>query len=155
MTWQAAVAEALKSAPHASKIYWFHGLDRFEGWEKFVQWLVQRRNGIRFSHKSRDSVALRYTGQRIVVFALTGVAPGERVDHVFESMQKLKSGVLFCPENGVKTFPTPHVVVFADFPVPCKKRALAEAAETPAAEVKVEVKVEAEVKVEVKVEAPA
>ena len=136
MTWHAAVAEALKSEPHASKIYWFHGLDRFQGWGKFVQWLVQRRDAIRFSHKARDSVALRYTGQRIVVFSLAGVAPGAEVDHVFDSMRKLKAGVLFCPEKGVKTFAPPHVLVFAEFPVPRKKQAVAEtpaqAAETPA-----------------------
>jgi hypothetical protein len=50
-------------------------------------------------------------------------------------MRKLKAGVLFCPENGVKTFPTPYVVVFADFQVPRKKRAEAVApAEAPEAE---------------------
>jgi hypothetical protein len=116
MTWQAALAEALKSEPHASKIYWVHDLDRYEAWEMFVQWLVQRRNGIRFSHNARTSVALRYTDQRIVIFVLAGVATGEHVDHVFDSIRNLKAGVLFSPKNGVKTFPPPHVLVFADFP---------------------------------------
>jgi len=132
MTWQPLVVDALRSEPHASKIYWFHGLDRFAGWEVFVQWLVQRRDAIRFSHRARTSVALRYTGQRIVVFSLAGVAPDADIEHVFENMRKLKSGVLFCTEQGVKTFAPPHVLVFADFPVPRKKQAVAPAEETPA-----------------------
>jgi hypothetical protein len=40
--------------------------------------------------------------------------------------------VLFCTEQGVKTFAPPHVLVFADFPVPRKKQAVAPAEETPA-----------------------
>ncbi len=79
-------------------------------------------DAIRFSHRARTSVALRYTGQRIVVFSLAGVASGDDVEHAFDSMRKLKAGVLFCTENGVKTFAPTHVLVFADFPVPRKTR---------------------------------
>jgi hypothetical protein len=119
--WHAQVAEALVNKPHPKKIYWFHGLHQFQGWQLFVQCLVKRHNAISFTHRSRTSVALRYTGQRIVIFSLEGVAAGDDVEHVFENIRKLKEGVIFCTLHGVKTFAPPHVLVFAEFPVPGKK----------------------------------
>ena len=141
MSWQ-AMLEALKGEPHKSQIFWFHDLQRFLGWETFVKYLVKRCGAISFTHKARTSVARLYAGQRIVVFSLAGVAASDDLKHIYDDMWKLKSGVLFCTESGVKTFPTPHVVVFADFPVPrssgpraplAPEKAIAEApAEAPA-----------------------
>lgn len=130
--------EALQAEPHKSKIFWFHDLTRFFGWETFVKYLVKRRGAISFTHKARTSVARRYAGQRIVVFLLAGVAAGEDLEHIYDEMWKLKSGVLFCTESGVKTFATPHVVVFADFPVPLSSGPRADAAEEAPADAPVE-----------------
>jgi hypothetical protein len=116
MSWPAMV-ETLKSEPHESKIFWFHDLKQFTGWKKFVQYLVKRCGAISFTHKARTSVAQQYAGQRIMVFSLVEVAASDDLEHVYDDMRKLKSGVLFCTECGVKTFPMQHVVVFADFPV--------------------------------------
>lgn len=145
MSWQAMV-EALKGEPHESQIFWFHDLKRFLGWKQFVKYLVKRCGAISFTHKARTSVARLYAGQRIVVFSLAEVAASDNLEHIYDDMWKLKSGVLFCTETGVKTFPTPHVVVFADFPVP--RSSVARAPPAP-------VKAIAEAPAEAPVEAPA
>jgi len=125
MSWTEAVCCALKAEPHPNKIFWFHDLTRFAGWQVFVHDMVKREGAIYFSHKGNKSVAHRYAGQRVVIFSLAGApAAGESLECVFENMRKLKSGVLFCTKTGVKTFRTPHVVVFADFPVPHGSKAL-------------------------------
>ena len=121
--WQQKVAEALKGAPNPNKIYWFNELGRFPEWVKFVEYLVRQRNAISFSHKSSRSVAMRYDGQPVVIFTLPEASTREDAEHVLESIQKLKAGVLFCPKRGVQTFAQPHVLVFAEMPYPGAKRA--------------------------------
>ena len=129
--WQQEVAKALKGAPNPNKVFWFYELAHYPDWMKFVEYLVRQRNAISFTHKSRRSVATRYDGQPVVIFSLPKASTREDAEHVLESIQKLKAGLLFCPERGVQTYAQPHLLVFAEVPYPGAKRAAP--AEPPAA----------------------
>jgi hypothetical protein len=116
--WQAHVSTKL-AGPASSNIFWLHDLQRFAGWQWFVQYLKKAHDAICFTNVTAEGVADAYAFQRVVVFNLAGCTADDNIDHVLSYIRKLKAGgPLFCSMRGVLEFHPPHVIVFADFPIP-------------------------------------
>jgi hypothetical protein len=117
-TWQAHLARALQG-PVSKNMYWLHDLQRFAGWQSFVQMLKKEHGAICFTNKTAPGVHDAYDGQHVVVFNLAGCTADDNIDHVMSYIRKLKrGGPLWGTVRGVQTFNPPHVLVFADFPAP-------------------------------------
>ena len=121
-TWQDVMMQALEGQPVAKKVFWLHDLKRFEGWKAFVKHLIKERGAICFTHKTTAEVADVYESQRIVVFCLEGCEQTDNIKPVMRRIAELKRGINFCSERGVQMFSPPHVVVFADFAMPEKRK---------------------------------
>lgn len=114
--------QALQEAPLPKKMFWLSDLNKFKGWQDFVKWLKKERGAICFTHKTTAEVPDAYDGQRIVVFCLEGCKETDNIKPVLRRIADLKRGLHFCSVRGVQMFERPHVVVFADFPMPEKSK---------------------------------
>ena len=131
--WQAHVAKRL-AGPVPASIWWMHDFERFAGWKSFLQWLKKAQHAICFTNETAENVADAYAFERVVVFNLAGCTANDNIDHVLSYIRKLKKGgPLFCTQRGVlDRFDPPHVIVFADFPMPRPRLLPAKPAEAPA-----------------------
>lgn len=115
--WQAEVLAHIEQAPHDRAIFWVYGLEGNEGKSLLTKYLVSK-GGCLLSGTVAD---MRYAWS---VEHKVGIFDIERthgdLKSVVQMAESLKNG-MFCSskyESGMKTFPTPHVIFFANEPPP-------------------------------------
>lgn len=116
--WQEHVLRVLREDPNPREILWVHETRGNVGKSRLATYLVAEHNAIELHGKVAD-MAHGYSDNPIVVFDLARTR-GDCVNHIYEFAEKLKNGRFFSPkyESGMKIFPPPHVVFFANFAPP-------------------------------------
>lgn len=112
--WQASVLDLLKEEPHDRQILWVHDGIGNHGKTYLAKYLVQEYKAFYTNGGKSVDLAYAYQGEPVVIF-----------DYVRDSkefvgygvIEQLKNGILMSTkyESGVKRFPVPHVMVFANF----------------------------------------
>ncbi|CAI9733846.1 Hypothetical predicted protein [Octopus vulgaris] len=111
--WQFRLIQELKKKPDPRKIIWYCDPVGNSG-KAYLSRYLQTIDGIRFENGRSVDIKYKYDGRRIVVFDYTR----SQKDHInYDVIESIKNG-LICSTKYVpvtKTFPIPHVVVFANF----------------------------------------
>lgn len=112
--WQQRIIDIIKSEPHPRRIYWILDLEGGKGKTYLAKHLVSKYNAF-YSNGGRSAdVCHAYQYQRIAIFDYVREAQ-EYVN--YGVIEQIKNGILSSPkyESTMKTFDTPHVIVFANF----------------------------------------
>lgn len=117
-TWQKAVLDFLLQPADPRSIVWVHSTRGEMGKSRFAHHLLCEHNAIELHGKVSD-MAYGYNEEPIVVIDLARTQ-ADNVKHLYEFAEKLKNGAVYSPkyESGLKMFPAPHVVFFANFAPP-------------------------------------
>lgn len=113
--WQYHLVRYVENEPSKRKIKWYVDLEGNKGKTFMSIFLVVRHGAFRCENGRSQDLIHAYKGERIVVFDFSR-SQEEHINYcVIESM---KNGIMFSPkyESGMKMFPPPHVIVFANFP---------------------------------------
>lgn len=112
--WQGNVIDMIQSEPSERQILWLYDASGGTGKTMLGRYLVDHYGAFYSNGGKHTDICYAYDGQRVAVF-----------DYVRESeqyvnygvLEQIKNGILFSPkyESGLKRFPTPHVVVMANF----------------------------------------
>jgi len=112
--WQSKVIEMVKSPADDRQILWIYDLKGGAGKTVLAKYLVDHHAAFYSNGGKHTDIVHAYKGEPVAIF-----------DYVRESesyvnygvLEQLKNGICFSPkyESGMKRFPTPHVVVFANF----------------------------------------
>lgn len=113
-TWQIDLLSDICGDPDPRQIIWIHDSIGGTGKSTMARYLVSNHGAIILSGQKRD-IHYAYTGQRIAIFDVARAA-SEYIP--YEAMEDIKNGFFFCEKysSGMKTYPTPHVIVFANVP---------------------------------------
>jgi len=114
--WQFALLEALAAPADDRHIMWFTDVQGAAGKSTFVRkYLSDHPAGAIVLHGKLADMAHAYNGERVVFFDVSRTQ-AEHMDHLYSFAESLKNGVFFSGkyEGGMKTFPAPHVVFFAN-----------------------------------------
>lgn len=115
--WQADLLDYLHSE-EAKKddraIVWVTDPVGNQGKSTLVRYLVANEDAVYINGKVAD-MAHAYNGEPIVLFDVTRTQL-DNMDHLYSFAEMLKNGLIFSPkyESGMKVFPSPRVVFFAN-----------------------------------------
>jgi len=112
--WQTRVLEMVSEPAHPRQILWIYDLVGGTGKTMLAKYLTDHFGAFYSNGGKHTDIIHAYQGQAIAIF-----------DYVRESqnyvnygvLEQLKNGICFSPkyDSGMKRFPSPHVVVFANF----------------------------------------
>lgn len=121
--WQAEYEAILLGEPDARAVYWVYCYAGNTGKSFFISYMCAKHNAISLSPARVVDMAYAYDNQKIVLIDLARTtAPSEdrahTLDSVYSFIEMLKNGRIFSSkyESASKVFPTPHVLVAANFP---------------------------------------
>lgn len=112
--WQQWTLDLLVRDPDDRAIFWFYDPDGGNGKTFLSKWLVQENGAFYMNGGKSADICFAYQGERIVVFDYMR-------DHKefvgYGAIEQLKNGMFFSPkyQSVMKTFDTPHVIIFANF----------------------------------------
>lgn len=112
--WQQEIMDILAQPPHDRHIHWVLDHEGGKGKTFLAKHLVSVHGAFYTNGGKHGDVAYAYQGQGIVIFDFVR----ETQDYVnYGSIESIKNGILSSNkyESALKTFPTPHVLVFANF----------------------------------------
>lgn len=111
--WQSLLVEELKMAPHPRKIIWFYDAIGNHGKSTLANVLCNKYNAVELPNKSADA-AYMYDRQPIILWDFSRTVH-ERVQYGL--IEQFKNGRITNTkyESHSKVFPTPHIIVFANF----------------------------------------
>lgn len=113
-SWQHDLLSDLAQDPDPRQIIWIYDTIGGTGKSTMARFLVSKHGAIILSGRKQD-IHYAYNGQRIAIFDVARAAS----DYIpYEAIEDIKNGTFFCEkyESGMKVFPPPHVVVFANCP---------------------------------------
>lgn len=112
--WQAKVLEMVDMDPDARQVLWVYDPKGNTGKTYLAKYLVQEKGAFYCNGGRNVDLLYAYQGEKIAIF-----------DYVRDSEQyvgygpieQIKNGLLFSSkyESGMKSFPVPHVIIFANF----------------------------------------
>lgn len=118
--WQQELNSRLLEEPDDRRIFWVRDTAGGKGKSTLMKYWIYNKpeESVLLTGKIAD-MTHGYGGQRVVFFDLTRTQ-AENSDHLYSFAESLKNGVLFSPkyDSHQKTFPPPHVVFLANFPMP-------------------------------------
>lgn len=114
--WQQDLLTILTETPDLRKFHWYFDGMGNTGKSYFSDYLVAYQDAVVFTSGKMADITLAYKNESIVVFDLTRTQ-ADKMDHIYALIEGFKNGRLFSPkyESVIKTFPKPHVIVFANF----------------------------------------
>lgn len=112
--WQQWTLDLLQQDPHDRHVYWFY--DPLGGYGKtfLSKFLVQERGAFYMNGGKSADICFAYQGEKIVIFDYMR----DHKDFVgYGPIEQLKNGMFFSPkyQSVMKSFDTPHVIIFANF----------------------------------------
>lgn len=113
--WQASLMNDLNTVPHPRKIIWIWENVGNVGKTYMAMYLAAVHKAAYLQNGKSSDLAHAYNGQNIVVFDF----PRTSIEKInYSIIESLKNGIVFSPKynSQTKVFPTPHVVIFANFP---------------------------------------
>ena len=113
--WQKKLFDELVEKPDRRKIVWYVDWDGNCGKTFIATYLKCHSNCKYIENAKSGDIKYAYSGQKIVIFDLTKSVQ-EKLN--YQALESVKNGIFFSPkyESTDKTFPIPHVVVFANWP---------------------------------------
>jgi len=118
--WQQRLVSRLEGEPHPRRIIWVTDSTGNVGKSFLAKYLAMNMGALVLNGGKSADVAYMLDNPRIVVWDLSRTQE-EQVNYGL--MESVKNGLVFSPkyESCVKTFPSPHVVVFCNFGWPGEK----------------------------------
>lgn len=113
--WQKKLFDELVEKPDRRKIVWYVDWDGNCG-KTFIATYLKCHSSCKYIENAKSGdIKYAYSGQKIVIFDLTKSVQ-EKLN--YQALESVKNGIFFSPkyESTDKTFPIPHVVVFANWP---------------------------------------
>ena len=113
--WQQKIIDMVNGPVHAREIAWIVGAAGGEGKSSLAKHLVANHGAFYCAGGKTADILYGYTGQTIVVMDLAR----DSHDYVnYGALEQLKNGLVYNTkyESGMRMFPTPHMVVFSNFP---------------------------------------
>ena len=109
--WQERIIDIIKGPVHPRKIYWFWEPVGNVGKSDFCLHCILRHEAVVYNSGEKD-ILFAHKKQKVVFFDLSRTVEG-----LYDSLEKLKKGFCFSGkyESGMKVYPKPHIVVFANF----------------------------------------
>lgn len=112
---QKLISGLLFSKPDPRKIIWYNDADGNSGKSWITKLLVCKYGAVMFENGRSSDIKHAYDGQRIVIFDLSR----SQQDHFnYEVLESIKNGLFFSSkyDSGMRCYPVPHVIVFANWP---------------------------------------
>lgn len=112
--WQSWTLDLLKEDPHDRHVYWFYDPIGGNGKTFLSKFLVQEQQAFYMNGGKSADICFAYQGERIVIFDYMR----DHKDFVgYGPIEQLKNGMFFSPkyQSVMKSFDTPHVIIFANF----------------------------------------
>lgn len=113
-SWQQSVLDMVKDTPHDRQLLWIFDPVGNHGKTYMAKYLVQEYGAFYTNGGKSVDLAFAYGGEPVVIFDYVRDAK-EFVG--YGVIEQLKNGILMSTkyESGVKRFPVPHVIIFANF----------------------------------------
>jgi len=112
--WQGLCLRAVDLPPHKRRVTWYYDVEGNSGKTFLSRYLVSRGDAIRFENGRSGDIKYAYNGERIVIFDFSR----SQEDHInYEIIETIKNGIMLNTkyECKMKVYPTPHVIVMANF----------------------------------------
>lgn len=111
--WQQRIVDIITGPVDNRKIYWFWEPDGNAGKSDFALHCILKHNAVVYDSGKKD-ILYAHNKQKIVFFDLSRTVEGFVS---YDALEQLKKGFCFSGkyESGMKVYPKPHIIVFANF----------------------------------------
>lgn len=113
--WQRDLLAGLLPEPDVRKITWIVDATGNSGKTYISKYLCVKGGVVRFENGKSADIKHAYQGERVVLFDLSRA---QEAHFNYEVLESVKNGIMFSGkyESGMKVYPSPHVIVFANWP---------------------------------------